>query len=344
MVFVFSSEIRYQRVLILPIQMVHLFLFIGLALKIKLCFESPLVTSQSQISLASDAMTCLAAAFHALGIRLGYQSTYRGIYHLASCFAWSQRSSNSLDSIESRHEIYAAFFAVAFILDLFTSDRPPSDETTGPIKSSLFESLSYSWINPLLGLDSNMKMDNLPEYDLRNDFSEYHKRFILVCSDIDKSMSPFWGFIMREHRCKVLQGSALRLIDEATKFAMPWILRDLMANPSMRTIPLLFCIRMIGTLCGKYSLFMSFEIGVYYKSMLSYAIHNKALESNQSQSDLDLSTLGEVDTQRLSQGVSLMFDIWAYPLQALLCLSGLFFLLSWEGSLAVVIVIVCITL
>ncbi|KAH6957806.1 P-loop containing nucleoside triphosphate hydrolase protein [Ilyonectria sp. MPI-CAGE-AT-0026] len=102
----------------------------------------------------------------------------------------------------------------------------------------------------------------------------------------------------------------------------------------------MFCSRLLGSICGNYSDFLARRVAVGYKAMLSAALHAKTLRLGDIKvsGDVNIATLGEVDTQVMFQGSHLLLDVWSYPLQVVLCLAGLLYLLSWQGMLIVLVI------
>ncbi|KAH7140980.1 P-loop containing nucleoside triphosphate hydrolase protein [Dactylonectria macrodidyma] len=103
----------------------------------------------------------------------------------------------------------------------------------------------------------------------------------------------------------------------------------------------MFCSRIVGALCGNYSGYYLRQISAQYKAALSAALHAKTLRLGDfkvSNQGADLATLGEVDTQILYRAVLQFSDVWALPLQTVLCLAGLAYLLPWQALVAVIAV------
>ncbi|KAH6988557.1 P-loop containing nucleoside triphosphate hydrolase protein [Ilyonectria destructans] len=102
----------------------------------------------------------------------------------------------------------------------------------------------------------------------------------------------------------------------------------------------MFCSRLLGSICGNYSAFLVRRVAVGYKAMLSAALHAKTLQLGDVKvsGHVNIATLGEVDTQVMFQGSHLLLDVWSYPLQVVLCLAGLLYLLSWQGMLIVLVI------
>ncbi|KAH6879901.1 P-loop containing nucleoside triphosphate hydrolase protein [Thelonectria olida] len=292
--------------------------------------------------LAVRASTILATTVNITSLCLGLSSTGRGLYHLALCLLWP-RISSAIDLNAAKQcigdDAFLGIFVAAALLDAFyPSPIQPGQHHLKRTGLAIFQKMTFDWLNPLFRIKEALRVDHLTQEKLPRDFPSYEQRFYNAClSATGGSSISFFAFLLREHRGQIARASLLRLVDDASKFCIPWLLRSFLADVSARTLAQLFVVRIVGTLCGNYSGLALRETSAQYRAMLSSVLHAKALRLGYygpSAADPDLATLSEVDSFRLSQAVLMILDIWSFPLQVVLSLGGVLYLLSWQGILA----------
>lgn len=288
----------------------------------------------------------VVALINTLSCVTGQASTYRGLYHLVVGLTWAWRLSVLSVSVTAKDYIFLALTSSAFLFDVFHSHYPP---TYPPELStlSLSERLSYNWVSQIVGSIASPDLDCLPEVTFPGSFEGYIERlFTLNDRDASPIFNMFWGFIIRDHLQQLALGSILRLVDDLSKFSLPWLLRSLLARPTIWNVALLFFSRVIGALCGNYSGYCLRVVSAHYKAALSSALHLKALRlgdlDTSSSQGPDISTLCEVDSQILYRSSQQILDVWSFPLQILLCLGGVAVLLPWPALIAVILIILVV--
>lgn len=290
-----------------------------------------------------------AAIANGSSILLGFSSNARIFYHGTAVIV--------LAALESEHEsddsvsrlLRANFLFVigaAFLLDAFQC-RQKSVElaSSDSLRNfSLSEKISYGWLSDIIAAPSLHDQSHLPDTPLPEDFAQYVDYLETSCAyPGDAASNILWSFVLRHHSYRVAVSSLLRLIDDGSKFALPWLLQSLLANPSSLKVAIMFCSRTIGALCGNYSGFILREISVQYRSALSAALHNKTLRLGDIRGKTqtaDLCTLSEVDALIMYRGIQTISDLWTFPLQVILCLGGLAWLLPYRAFLAVLVIMV----
>jgi hypothetical protein len=235
--------------------------------------------------------------------------------------------------------------AAAFLFDVFYSNIPDKDLPTSAVGHGIFEYLSYAWLNPLLSSKIVMDSTQVPYVELPKDFQDYQWRFWLACSERETETGAwelFWRFLLREHTFELLLCCGLRFVNDMSRFGLPWLLRDLLVQPTMGNVFIMFCTRAIGALCGNYSNYCLRKIDVRYRSALSATLHTQTLRLGdvKATDGADITILAEVDTQSLFQSSTIILDIWSTPLQAIIYIGGLAYLLPWEALVPIFVIIV----
>ncbi|KAL1903423.1 hypothetical protein Sste5346_000049 [Sporothrix stenoceras] len=305
-------------------------------------------------------------------------ATPRGIYCFLQCLFLTCRLGLTDGATSSTHpmDINTAFqllYALAFSLDTlsFTGVTPGSNimDLTGKSMAlsglSLFNRASCAWMDPLLlqGVNAADKgpvtADDAGDtgdagYFLGDTFDAYCKRLAIYTETHAGAWAASVGFLLREHPGLVIQSAVLHLYEDVSKLAVPWMLRRLLAQPSMNYAMVLFCVRSVGAVCSCLSDFYTRVLSVQYRAAVTAAVHHKTMRllggsecKSKTESEgegqgggektADVSTLSEVDGLRLLQFVQSMHDFWSFPLQVVLCLAGLVYILPWEASVAVVL-------
>jgi hypothetical protein len=238
--------------------------------------------------------------------------------------------------------LFPWLFAASWVLDLFNSQTLDSSPPSKTSTLSLFEAASFAWINPIVFRRGGFEFENLPELKVSTTFDEYQSDFRSACSKDHHRIWPlFWGFILSQHKSSINKAFILRMVEDVSTLGVPLILHNLLNNPSTDCVILLFCSRTIGSLCGNYSSYYIREIAAQYKAMLTSALHEKTLGIKDPSPKIgDISTIAEVDSQMIYRNTLTFLDLWFCPLQIILCLAGLLYLLSWEGLVLVIGVMV----
>ncbi|GKT50980.1 multidrug resistance-associated protein 7 [Colletotrichum spaethianum] len=191
-----------------------------------------------------------------------------------------------------------------------------------------------------------LRLGDLPENPALAPSEEYEARLVEDASSSPENAAThlYWRFIMREHRRQVFVSTLLRLVCDASFFAIPWQLQRLLTRPTAANVMVMFCSRVSGALAGHFSGYHLLKLAVQYRSALSLALHRKMLRLGDFQPDgdalvADLSTIAEVDTLVLFRCAQSFPDAWSMPVQVVLCLGGLAVLLPYPTFVAILVLI-----
>jgi hypothetical protein len=284
-----------------------------------------------------------AAALSNVGaILLGQAPSDRALFHMVSSLAWAWLDGSGRTSVPSGPSLTVdallpVVYATAFLLDLLTSSIVTTDFSAKVTWAELLEWATCAWLNPILLSKGALEPAILPDVGLPDDFARYQAVFIAICAGNKHPFLSLFRFLCGQHGFSLTVSALLRLVDDVSKVAVPFLLRSILASPSRNKILILLFTRVAGSLCGNMALIHLRRIGVHVKAMLSAAIHHKTLRLgiHRVSEGSEVSTLSEVDSLNMLGNVITIHDFWSYPLQSLLALGGLLYLLPWEGVLAV---------
>lgn len=263
-----------------------------------------------------------------------------------SSLTWTLLNSSVPHPLLTPDWLFPWVTATTFLFDVFYIN--PSFRSKGIYSSStysgIFESLSYSWLSGIIEVKDALHLDDLSDSSALTPSIEYEARFGTASSfPKDVAYHMYWQFIVCEHRRQLIISTLLRLVCDASLFAIPWQLQGLLTRPTSASVIIMFCSRVIGALAGNFSGYHLRKLAIQYRSALSSALHRKTLRLGDFEPKTpvaDLSTLSEVDTLVLFRSAQTFPDIWNLPCQVVFCLCGLAFLLPYQAFVAIVILIV----
>ena len=233
-------------------------------------------------------------------------------------------------------------------------------------RANIFSQITYYWLNPLLdiGNDRVLEDQDLPALT-RKDTADYNGDLFESRwrEERAKGKSSITMVLARCYGLKFLWAGVLKLAQCGLVFVGPYCLNKIVAfieeseNPAGEITPLwkAFCYvgglvlgSLVQSLCLQWYFFIVFRISMQVRSATVIAVYNKAFQLNNA--SRQSSTVGEIvnhmsiDTQRIMDLIPYLHQLWSGPLQILICLIALGFLLGWSLCSGILLMIITIPL
>jgi len=212
-------------------------------------------------------------------------------------------------------------------------------------ESPLFGKLNFAWLAPLFSVHHPLSWEDahmlsIPADILQNDLSQK-----LESARVGERMQlpSFNVFLWKICPKEIVMSFFFEVADIVIKFALPWILKLFLENQQPYLIVLMFAANIINSIVKSQASYNVKVAGAKLRTGIANAIFEKTLRlSLQHKSLISVPNLIEVDIQRLLDFVIYTHAIWSAPLQVILCLSSIAFILGWESAAAGIIAIVSI--
>ncbi|KAF7538144.1 hypothetical protein G7054_g3174 [Neopestalotiopsis clavispora] len=296
----------------------------------------------SKVSLSSLGVATFTSAVTFVTFLARFTSTGRGLTHFSFAVLWALFEFDLDDSLLRPRKCITLLYAVAFAIDVTAPFTQRTFEL--PINHlPLFPWLSFSWVATILSQakKGNLSEDNLWEVDETMAVQESLHRVLTALPESDWSGVTLISFLMRTFTKPLLTSAALELITTSGKLLQPWLLKQFLSNPSLRVVGYMLCARLVTALSSTHGLFQLNLVAIRVKSSIAALIGERILStSTNTKSETSSATnLTEVDTNRLVEFIIAMHMLWAYPLQAMISLSCITYLIGWQAVLLSALVV-----
>lgn len=210
-------------------------------------------------------------------------------------------------------------------------------------ESPLFRQLSFAWLSPLLSDDHPLTWEDTLMLSMPTEISQqdFYQKIQSVPVTRSLQLSNFSIFLWRICSKEIMRSFAFEVADIALKFALPWILKLFLENQEPYLIVLMFIANIGNSIVKSQASYNVKVAGAKLRTGITNAIFEKTLRlSVLYKGDISVTNLTEVDTQRLLDFVIYTHAVWSAPLQVILCLGSIAFILGWESAIAGIVSIV----
>ncbi|ETS76924.1 hypothetical protein PFICI_10798 [Pestalotiopsis fici W106-1] len=175
--------------------------------------------------------------------------------------------------------------------------------------------------------------NTLWEVDEMTSVQQSLHRVLSACPESNWTERRLIPFLLCSFTKPLLTSAALELVTTTGKLLQPWLLKQFLSHPSFRVVGYMLCARVITALSSTHSLFLLNLVGVRVKSSFAALICEKVLSTsaNPKSPTSSPTNLTEVDTNRIVELITMIHALWAYPLQALISLSCITYLIGWQA-------------
>lgn len=259
-------------------------------------------------------------------------SSWQALYGTLACINWAL-----ISTLVTTAGKIAYLLTCLYLVALITTLSVPYESSAWRVgyhpleKTALLPTITLSWLDPLIkraareeisadslwpvtgGLSLQDTVDNRPQpLNLRGGLSS-----ILI-------RNFTWPFCF----------SALLAIGNLlATFSQPFLLRSLLQDRDALPVIGLFTVSIIGGICEAHVKYYLRMIGLRIRSLLTASLCDQGLHpvKNEDQKAPEPSVLIEVDLPRVFDLVEQAHLFWMVPLQALISLAGLVYLLGWQS-------------